>query len=149
MAEYSQWLRSMVRRPPNLAGIPDANKGPSSPPNDRMATEKMGMDLLHVNEVSGRIADDEDSIESLRTDAFSLEVMKFERGDEDPMHSHSEDEIYHITSGSATINVEGNRTEVSPGDLIHIQPGVEHQFLDFAEELVMTVLYAPAKGSTE
>lgn len=114
-----------------------------------MATGTIGMDLLHVSDIAGRIGEDEDSIESLRTDAFSLEVMKFERGDEDPMHSHSENEIYHISSGRAKINVEGDTSSVSPGDLVHIEPGVEHQFLDFENELMMTVLYAPAKGANE
>lgn len=107
------------------------------------------MDLIHVRETADQIATGEESIESIRNDAFSLEVMKFEQGDEDPMHSHAEDEIYQISSGTAKINVDGDTSPVAPGDVIHVEPGTEHQFVDFDEELVMTVLYAPAKGSEE
>lgn len=114
-----------------------------------MEAEEIGMDVLHVSDIAGRIADDEHSVESLRTDAFSLEVMKFEPGDTDPMHSHSEDEIYQISAGNADINVDGQTSSVSPGDVIHVEPGVEHQFADFEEEFLVTVLYAPPKGSTE
>jgi mannose-6-phosphate isomerase-like protein (cupin superfamily) len=65
------------------------------------------------------------------------------------MHAHGEDEIYHVDAGSATINVEGEHVAVSAGDVVHLEPGTEHQFLDFEDELVMTVVYAPAKGSSE
>lgn len=107
------------------------------------------MDSLKVADAASQLATDgAESIESLRGDSFSLEVMRFEPGDEDPMHAHGEDEIYQITSGSATINIEGEHVGVEPGDVIHLEPGTEHQFRDFDDELVMTVLYAPAKGNS-
>ena len=107
------------------------------------------MDAFTVSDAAAEIADGDESIEKLRTDAVSLEIMTFEEGDEDPMHAHAEDEIYHIDSGHAQLNVEGETREVSEGDVIHLEPGTYHQFLGFEDELVMTVLYAPAKGSTE
>ena len=107
------------------------------------------MDSFHVSDVAEEIPANEESIEALRTDAVSLEVMSFEPGDEDPMHAHGEDEIYHVDAGSATINVEGEHVAVSAGDVVHLEPGTEHQFLDFEDKLVMTVVYAPAKGSSE
>ena len=107
------------------------------------------MDLFTVSDAAEGVSDDEESIEKLRTDAVSLEIMTFEEGDEDPMHAHAEDEIYHVDSGSAQINIEGDTHDVSEGDVIHIEPGTDHQFLEFENKLVMTVLYAPAKGSSE
>ena len=107
------------------------------------------MDSFTVSDAAEAVSDDEESIEKLRTDAVSLEIMTFEEGDEDPMHAHAEDEIYHIDSGNAQLNVEGDTYDVSEGDVIHLEPGTDHQFLNFEDELVMTVLYAPAKGSTE
>ena len=107
------------------------------------------MDLLHVGDAVGDIPDDDDSIEAIRTDAVSLELMRFEEGDEDPLHAHAENEIYHVNAGAGKINVEGDTTHVSAGDVVHLEPGTDHQFLDFEDELVMTVLYAPAKGSAE
>ena len=107
------------------------------------------MDSFTVSDVAEDVSDNEESIEKLRTDAVSLEIMTFEEGDEDPMHAHAEDEIYHVDSGNAQLNIEGDTYDVSEGDVIHLEPGTDHQFLNFEDELVMTVLYAPAKGSTE
>lgn len=107
------------------------------------------MDSLNVSDVAGRIGQEQESIEPLRGDAFSLEVMRFEPGDEDQAHAHREDEIYHVDSGTAKINVEGELRSVSEGDVIHLEPGTDHHFTDFEDELVMTVIYAPAKGSEE
>jgi quercetin dioxygenase-like cupin family protein len=106
------------------------------------------MDSIQVREVADRLArEGEESSEALRTDAFSAEVMRFEPGDEDPMHAHAEEEIYNVHSGTAEIDVEGDVRSVSAGDVIHLEPGTDHRFRGFEEELVMTVLYAPAKGS--
>lgn len=107
------------------------------------------MNSFNVHDVAEDIPADEESTEAIRTDAVSVEVMKFEAGDEDEMHAHAEDEIYHVDAGAGKLNVEGDVTGVSAGDVIHLEPGTEHQFLDFEDELVVTVLYAPAKGSTE
>jgi quercetin dioxygenase-like cupin family protein len=108
------------------------------------------MNAFQVREVADRLARaDEESSETLRTDAVSAEVMRFEPGDEDPMHAHAEDEIYHVHAGVAELEAGGEVTPVSAGDVIHLEPGTEHRFRDFEEELVMTVLYAPAKGSNE
>jgi Uncharacterized conserved protein, contains double-stranded beta-helix domain len=106
------------------------------------------MNSVQVNEAAEELASQGDeSIESIRTDDFSLEVMRFEPGDEDPLHAHAEEEIYHVSSGSADINIEGDTRTVEAGDVIHLDPGTDHQFLNFEEEIVMTVLYAPAKGT--
>ena len=61
------------------------------------------MDSFHVSDVAEEIPADEESIEALRTDAVSLEVMSFEPGDEDPMHAHSEDEIYHVDANPPVV----------------------------------------------
>ncbi|MCX2819092.1 cupin domain-containing protein [Haladaptatus sp. F3-133] len=107
------------------------------------------MELFNVSDVVDEIGEGKESAETVRGEAVSLEVMRFEEGDEDQMHAHAEDEVYHIDTGTAKINVEGESTEVSEGDVIHLEPGTDHRFHGFEDELVMTVLYAPAKGSTE
>jgi len=107
------------------------------------------MESFNVSDLASKIPDNKDSIEAVRTDTVSLEVMKFEKGDEVQIHAHAEDEVYHVDTGTAKINVEGETKQVSEGDVIHLEPGTDHQFHDFEDELVMTVLYAPAKGSAE
>jgi Uncharacterized conserved protein, contains double-stranded beta-helix domain len=110
----------------------------------------LSMNAIAIAEEAAELEEEaKESVESIRTDSFSLEVMRFEPGDEDPMHAHAEEEIYHVDSGAGKINVEGDITPVSSGDVIHLEPGTDHQFLEFEDELVMSVLYAPAKGANQ
>ncbi len=81
--------------------------------------------------------------EMLRTEDMSVDVMRFTPEDTDHMHAHEVQEVYHIASGSAAINVEGDVTPVTAGDVIHIEPGEKHRFQDFDSALVVTVFYAP------
>jgi len=82
--------------------------------------------------------------EFIRTEDMSVEVMRYSVDDEDPMHSHDVEEVYYIDSGSASINVEGDVTELSGGDVIHVRPDETHRFQDFVEELIVLGFYAPA-----
>jgi quercetin dioxygenase-like cupin family protein len=108
------------------------------------------MNTFAIRDVADELAETgAESTESLRTDNVSLEVMRFEPGDEDTMHAHGEDEIYVVESGTAELNVEGDATPVSAGDVVHLEPGTEHRFQAFEDELVMTVVYAPATGTQE
>jgi Uncharacterized conserved protein, contains double-stranded beta-helix domain len=108
------------------------------------------MNRFAIRDVADELAETgAESTESLRTDNVSLEVMRFEPGDEDTMHAHGEDEIYVVESGTAELNVEGDATPVSAGDVVHLEPGTEHRFQAFEDELVMTVVYAPATGTHE
>mgnify|MGYP002762061683 FL=1 len=108
------------------------------------------MNTFAIRDVADELAETGgESTESLRTDNVSLEVMRFEPGDEDTMHAHGEDEIYVVESGTAELNVEGDVTPVSAGDIVHLEPGTEHRFQAFENELVMTVVYAPATGTYE
>ena len=108
------------------------------------------MNRFAIRDVADELAETgAESTESLRTDNVSLEVMRFEPGDEDTMHAHGEDEIYVVESGTAELNVEGDATLVSAGDVVHLEPGTEHRFQAFEDELVMTVVYAPATGTHE
>ena len=83
----------------------------------------MSIEFFSASDVAKGVPDDQGSIETLRTEAVSLEIMTFEEGDEDPMHAHAEDEIYHVDSGCAQLNVEGEIHDVSGGDIVHLEPG--------------------------
>jgi mannose-6-phosphate isomerase-like protein (cupin superfamily) len=91
--------------------------------------------------------DGETETELMREVSFSLRVMRFEPGDGDPMHAHAEEEIYLINAGEATLVTEDETVEVASGDVVHLGSGTDHQFTDFTDEFVVTVMYAPAEGS--
>jgi mannose-6-phosphate isomerase-like protein (cupin superfamily) len=105
---------------------------------------------INVGDMADQLAQEgETENEAMREGSFSLQVMRFEPGDEDPMHAHAEDEIYHIDTGEATLVTEDESVELESGDVVHLSPGTEHQFTDFEDEFVVTVMYAPAEGSQE
>ncbi len=108
------------------------------------------MEHINISETTDRLAeDDESQTEAMRKMSFSLQVMRFKPGDEDPMHAHAEEEIYHINAGEATLVTADESIDVAPGDVVHLDPGTDHQFTDFQDEFVTTVMYAPAEGSQE
>ncbi len=108
------------------------------------------MNRINAGDVADQLADDEEGErETIREEQFSLQVMRFEPGDEDPMHAHAEEEIYQINTGKATLVTEDESVEVGSGDVVHLSPGTEHQFTDFSDTFVTTVMYAPAEGSQE
>ena len=108
------------------------------------------MEHINISETTDRLAEDEESqTEAMRKMSFSLQVMRFKPGDEDPMHAHAEEEIYHINAGEATLVTADESIDVAPGDVVHLDPGTDHQFTDFQDEFVTTVMYAPAEGSQE
>ena len=106
------------------------------------------MNKLNVADVAGQLAEDgKTETEVMREVSFSLQVMRFEPGDGDPMHAHAEEEIYAINTGEATLVTDDESMEVESGDIVHLGSGTEHQFTDFSDEFVVTVMYAPAEGS--
>lgn len=108
------------------------------------------MDHISISEIANQLAEDEETeTEAMREVSFSLQVMRFEPGDEDPMHAHAEEEIYHIDAGEATLVTEDESVDVERGDVVHLDPGTDHQFTGFEDEFVVTVMYAPAEGSQE
>lgn len=108
------------------------------------------MNQINVGTQADQLAEDgETENEAIRESPFSLQVMRFEPGDEDPMHAHAEEEIYHIHTGTATLVTEDESVEVESGDVIHLSPGTEHRFTEFEDAFVTTVVYAPAEGSQE
>lgn len=68
-------------------------------------------------------------------------------GGEDLQTPHEEDEIYYVLSGSATISIDGEDTEVGPGATIFVARHVDHRFHSITEELRLLVIFAPAHGS--
>ena len=106
------------------------------------------MNKINVADVADQLVEDgETETEAMREVSFSLQVMRFEPGDEDPMHAHAEEEIYAINTGEATLVTEDESVAVESGDVVHLGSGTEHQFTDFSDEFVVTVMYAPAEGS--
>jgi mannose-6-phosphate isomerase-like protein (cupin superfamily) len=81
--------------------------------------------------------------EFLRRGMFSVGLYRLAAGDPDRQAPHAEDEVYHVLSGRAHLEVEGNGHPVEAGSIAFVAKHVEHRFVDITEDLEVVVLFAP------
>jgi mannose-6-phosphate isomerase-like protein (cupin superfamily) len=64
-------------------------------------------------------------------------------GGQDAQHPHSADEVYTVQHGRGQLEVEGETIDVRPGDVISVDRGRDHRFLNITEDLAVLVTFAP------
>jgi quercetin dioxygenase-like cupin family protein len=97
-------------------------------------------DLLRRRAESGRLYH-----EFIRTHDLSVGVYVLEAGGTDPQGPHTEDEVYQVIRGRATITVGDEKREVRQGSVVFVGADVPHRFHDIEEELVVLVIFGPAE----
>lgn len=97
-------------------------------------------DLLAARAATGRLYH-----EFLRTHDLSVGVYALPAGGVDPQGPHTEDEVYHVVSGRATVTVGDEERAVGPGSIIFVAADVPHRFHDIEEDLVLLVFFGPAE----
>jgi mannose-6-phosphate isomerase-like protein (cupin superfamily) len=90
-----------------------------------------------------------DWVENLRVADLSVGTYCVPAGGTDDQSPHTEDEIYVVTAGRATIITPGAREQVGPGAVIFVPAGEEHRFVDITEDLALLVVFGPAYGSRQ
>jgi hypothetical protein len=103
-----------------------------------------------------------DWVVHLSTGDLSLGTYCIPAGGLDDQTPHTEDEIYVVRSGRATLKVgpgpaeartaeastaEASTAEVGPGSVIFVPAGETHTFTDVTEDLALLVFFAPPYGS--
>lgn len=83
--------------------------------------------------------------EFLRVPSMSMGIYTLPAGGEDLQKPHTEDEIYYIVSGRASILVGTENRPVEAGSLVFVAANVEHRFHSITEELSVLVFFAPAE----
>lgn len=68
-------------------------------------------------------------------------------GATDPQSPHTEDELYVVMAGRASVVVGGQRRPVGPGSVVFVAAEVDHRFVDIEERLVLLVVFGPAEYS--
>jgi mannose-6-phosphate isomerase-like protein (cupin superfamily) len=86
-------------------------------------------------------------VEQLRVRDLSVGTYSILRGGTDGQAPHTEDEIYLITAGRATLQAGQQSAEVGPGSVIYVAAAEVHRFTDVTEDLAALVLFAPAEES--
>ena len=86
-------------------------------------------------------------LEFLRKASMSAGAYVLPAGGVDGQKPHTEDELYYVVRGHATIRVGDEDRAVQAGSLVYVDAQVEHRFHDIEEELVVLVFFAPAEYS--
>ena len=88
-----------------------------------------------------------DWIVHLSTGDLSLGTYSIPAGGADDQEPHTEDEIYVVKTGRATLVTPSGTAPVGPGSVIYVPAGEEHRFTDVTEDLALVVVFAPPYGS--
>jgi mannose-6-phosphate isomerase-like protein (cupin superfamily) len=83
----------------------------------------------------------------LASDDLSLGTYSIPAGGTDDQTPHTEDEIYVVKTGRATLVTDSGTGEVGPGSVIYVPAGETHRFTDVTEDLALIVVFAPPYGS--
>jgi len=81
--------------------------------------------------------------EWVRSAWLSAGVYRLPTGGVDRQTPHTEDEVYVVTRGAASLDVEGAVTPVRPGSMAFVPAKAEHRFVDISEDFETVVVFAP------
>jgi mannose-6-phosphate isomerase-like protein (cupin superfamily) len=85
--------------------------------------------------------------EHLEVPDLSCGTYSLPAGGTDPQSPHTEDEIYVVTAGRATLWTPSGAAQVGPGDVAFVPAGEAHRFVDILEDLSVLVVFGPAEYS--
>ncbi|WP_051640202.1 cupin domain-containing protein [Cellulomonas sp. URHE0023] len=86
--------------------------------------------------------------EVLRVPSMSVGTAVLGVGAVDGQQPHTEDEIYVVLRGRASLWTPGLTVDVGPGSVAFVPALEEHRFVDVVEELHIVVVFAPAEHAT-
>ena len=83
----------------------------------------------------------------LNSKDLSLGTYSIPAGGVDDQEPHTEDEVYVVQAGRATLVTASGTVPVGPGSVIFVPAGETHRFTDVTEDLALVVVFAPPYGS--
>ena len=86
-------------------------------------------------------------LEFIRKPSLSVGLYMLAAGATDQQQPHTEDEVYYVVSGRASIQVDKESRPVEAGSVVFVQANVEHRFHTITEDLTILVFFAPAEYS--
>lgn len=106
---------------------------------------------MKVIDGAGRYTDpgseDVSWIEHLRVADLSVGTYSIPAGGTDGQEPHTEDEIYVVQQGRATLETGDGNAKVGPGSVVYVPANEEHHFVNVTENFAVLVLFAPAEYS--
>jgi mannose-6-phosphate isomerase-like protein (cupin superfamily) len=86
-------------------------------------------------------------VEFLRASSLSMGLYELAAGAPDLQSPHTEDEVYYVVNGRATVRVADEDQTIGPGSIIFVAANVEHRFHSITEDLSVLVFFAPAEST--
>ena len=86
-------------------------------------------------------------IDHLASNDLSVGTYSIPAGGLDDQTPHTEDEIYVVRAGRATLVTSSGPAEVGPGSVVFVPAMEAHQFTEVTEDLALLVIFAPPYGS--
>ena len=106
------------------------------------------MEAFDLNQITGAHAQAGQLYhEFIRSNHLSAGLYCLSAGSTDPQQPHTEDEIYYVIKGAATIRVGDEDHPVQEGCTIFVAKDVEHRFHTITEDLMILVIFAPPRRS--
>ena len=88
-----------------------------------------------------------DWVVHLNSEDLSLGTYSIPAGGLDDQSPHTEDEIYVVQSGRATLVTDSGTALVGPGSVVFVPAGETHGFTEILDDLALVVVFAPPYGS--
>jgi mannose-6-phosphate isomerase-like protein (cupin superfamily) len=91
-------------------------------------------------------------VEHDRTADLSVGCYVPDAGAIDEQVPHTEDEVYVVVSGSATLWTPDAALPARPGDVLLVPAGLDHRFVEVGDDFRVVVVFGPAeytRGSRE
>jgi mannose-6-phosphate isomerase-like protein (cupin superfamily) len=88
-----------------------------------------------------------DWIVHMESDDLSVGTYSIPAGGQDDQSPHTEDEIYVVRSGRATLVTDAGSAWIEPGSVIYVPAGEQHRFTDVTKDLALIVIFAPPYGA--
>jgi mannose-6-phosphate isomerase-like protein (cupin superfamily) len=82
-------------------------------------------------------------VEWSRSLRLSAGVYRLPAGGVDEQTPHTEDEVYVVTRGAASLDIEGVVTPMTVGSMAFVPLLAEHRFVDITEDFETAVVFAP------
>ena len=86
--------------------------------------------------------------EVLSTGSLTVEVGKYPTDSAAPKNPHNEMELYYVLSGSGKLRVGDDTHDVEAGDLVFVEPDLEHDFFHITEEITVLIVLGPSTTPT-
>ena len=86
-------------------------------------------------------------LEFIRKPSLSVGLYMLSAGAIDQQEPHTEDEVYYVVNGRASIQVDNESRPVESGSVVFVQANIEHRFHTITEDLTILVFFAPAEYS--